>query len=56
MKPLHPLQVTPETLRLLRFVFAMNNERQYHILERLLKAEAGRALDMEVAVHKLLIL
>ncbi len=36
------LKTSPEALRLLRIVAAMTNEKQYEVLERLLKAELNR--------------
>jgi hypothetical protein len=44
MKRLIEIKILPETYQLLRMVAALKNERQYHVLHRLLQAEADRAL------------
>jgi len=41
-------KTTPEALRLLRIVAATNGEKQYQVLERLLRAEHKRLQAQEV--------
>jgi hypothetical protein len=44
MKRLIEIKILPETYQLLRMVAALKNERQYHVLHRLLQAEADQVL------------
>jgi hypothetical protein len=42
MEKLITTKITPEALRLIRIIAAMTSEKQYEVLERVLKAELER--------------
>jgi hypothetical protein len=43
------IKILPETYRLLRMVAALQDERQYQVLHRLVQAEADRVLTETLA-------
>jgi ribosomal protein L5 len=47
MKPLVTTKLTPEALRLVRVIAALTGEKQYEVLERILKVELERVRQNE---------